>query len=499
MTVAESVRRGLAHHVREVLADQRVAVERGGWVLRQDQACVAEELERCLVLEIRHRGQYQLECRRLGGTVEIGQRAQDVQFGFALEHAGVGFHHVTGMRARLYLVHHQLWNLDAAADVFVAEVHEVGAQQGEREGVVAVGSGGLAQFLLRALDAEVAQVLRAVLRIEVVEVLGLGARRVIRNIVDAHTRGADHQALVLRGQFLEQRFERRVLHVAGGVLQRLASIEEQQHTLLAQVLRQRLGLGVDRCGGLNRNPEKPQDLAEERVGRGLAIFRRALAVEGPTEDGGLVQVPAEPLVDERRLAGAACRDDLDEVGLRIGPGAVEKRQFRVAPQQRRIHRWELADECAVGGRAGLAWPLGAHGVEQQIPGGGLVLSHQIDVDEVADQGRDRAVRDPHRDQPPLPSRGIVAQRGPEFLECPVLSNVVRREQRDDMVGRQRFVHLVEKAVARPEIQVLKRGGVARVLQDFRHPLGILGVLTRSRDEDMRLGHHGSYNLPCGLL
>ena len=82
---------------------------------------------------------------------------------------------MTGVRARPHLIHHQLRDLDAAADVFVAEVREVGAQQGECERVVAVGFGGLAQFLFRAFDAEVVQVCRAVLRIEVVEIDGLRA------------------------------------------------------------------------------------------------------------------------------------------------------------------------------------------------------------------------------------------------------------------------------------------------------------------------------------
>src|ERR1019366_3377590 len=129
------------------------------------------------------------------------------------------------------------------------------------------------------------------------------------------------------------------------------------HTLLAQVLGQRLGLGVDRCGGLDCELKEPQNVGEERVGGSLAVFRRALVVEGPTEDCGLAHLRSEPLVHERRLARATRRDDLDHVGRRLRPGAVEKRQLRVAPEQRRIDRGEFADECAVGGRTGLARPI----------------------------------------------------------------------------------------------------------------------------------------------
>jgi hypothetical protein len=40
--------------------------------------------------------------------------------------------------------------------------------------------------------------------------------------------------------------------------------------------------------------------------------------------------PLEPLVDQRRLAGAALGDEREDVGAAIGPGLIEALQFGVA-------------------------------------------------------------------------------------------------------------------------------------------------------------------------
>ena len=52
----------------------------------------------------------------------------------------------------------------------------------------------------------------------------------------------------------------------------------------------------------------------------------------------------EPLVRQSRLAGAARRDDLDEVGRRVRPRPVEKRELLLAADKRRVHCGEFAGE-----------------------------------------------------------------------------------------------------------------------------------------------------------
>src|ERR1035441_3248076 len=90
-----------------------------------------------------------------------------------------------------------------------------------------------------------------------------------------------------------------------------------------------------RSGGRGRDldAQPREDLGEEGVGRGLAVRRAALAVEGPAEDLRFAKVAAEPLVHQGGLARAAGGDDLDEIGGRVGPGAVEKVDLPLAPDQ----------------------------------------------------------------------------------------------------------------------------------------------------------------------
>ena len=78
----------------------------------------------------------------------------------------------------------------------------------------------------------------------------------------------------------------------------------------------------------------------------MPVLAGALAVEGPAEDGGFAQVLAEPLDHEGRLAGAAGGDDLDHVGVGVGPGVVEEGELFVATDDIRVDGGELAGEGA---------------------------------------------------------------------------------------------------------------------------------------------------------
>ena len=61
---------------------------------------------------------------------------------------------------------------------------------------------------------------------------------------------------------------------------------------------------------------------------------------------------AEPLVDEGGLAGAAGGDDLNEIGVGVGPGAVEESELVFAANQRGVGDGELGGEGARGGGQG---------------------------------------------------------------------------------------------------------------------------------------------------
>jgi len=67
-------------------------------------------------------------------------------------------------------------------------------------------------------DAETAEILRPVLGVEVVEVDGEGAGSVVGNVGEAQAGGAEDEAFVVRGQFVEKRLKGRVAESAGRIL-----------------------------------------------------------------------------------------------------------------------------------------------------------------------------------------------------------------------------------------------------------------------------------------
>jgi len=68
-------------------------------------------------------------------------------------------------------------------------------------------------------------------------------------------------------ELLEECFEGGIAEGAGGVLQRLDAVEDEEQALLAQAAGDGIGLGVDGGGGRDVDVQPGEDLGEEGVGR----------------------------------------------------------------------------------------------------------------------------------------------------------------------------------------------------------------------------------------
>ena len=85
--------------------------------------------------------------------------------------------------------------------------------------MVVVRLRGCAQLIVGALDAEVGEVAGAVGGVEVVEVEGESAGRIVGKIGQAVAGGGEDHSGVTGGEFLEQRLHGNVAQVAGGGLE----------------------------------------------------------------------------------------------------------------------------------------------------------------------------------------------------------------------------------------------------------------------------------------
>ena len=207
---------------------------------------------------------------------------------------------------------------------------------------VELDGGGL-PLGLAALDAQVAEVGRAGLRRQRLQVDAPGGRAVEGFQVGHGEPGGDHQqAGVAAGQRAQQHGQPRVLELAllrpRRVLQRLQPVQHQQGPLALHQGGQPVAFVPRRAGRGVGVAEPAQRGVDELVGRGLAALGRALAVEGPAEDAARTLVVRfthfkQPPVDQGRLAHAAPGDQAQHVGLGIVPGRVQAGQLGVAAEE----------------------------------------------------------------------------------------------------------------------------------------------------------------------
>ena len=210
----------------------------------------------------------------LGGTIEVSQGAQDVEFGLAVVQPCVTRHYFARVAAGLGFVHLELADVGAAPDVGIAEGDQVGAEESEGECVIVVRLGRGAEFVLGAAHAEVFEVAGHRRRVQVVEIEreGVWGRQVgVRDVGEADACGGEDQSRIVGGELLEQGFQGEVAQLAGGswsgsTPSRMSSTRSwRRRSAMAS------NLGVDGPVAGTVMPKPGERFGEEGVGGGLAV------------------------------------------------------------------------------------------------------------------------------------------------------------------------------------------------------------------------------------
>jgi hypothetical protein len=114
------------------------------------------------------------------------------------------------------------------------------------------------------------------------------------------------------------------------MLEGFDAIEDQQDALTAKMVNEEADFAEKRVGGRDGDVKPAEEFVDEGLRGGLAPLPGALAVEGPAEYGGFVNVAAEPFVDKSRLAGTSGGNDLKEVSAGISPCSFEEAELALA-------------------------------------------------------------------------------------------------------------------------------------------------------------------------
>ncbi len=244
----------------------------------------------------------------------------------------------------------------AAAHVAGLGLLEEARQQAKRQRMIAERPRRLLQFCVGSSHAVVAQQRRAgpVRKLPHVQNRG-GAILPARDVFDSLPAG-EHDEPVRLGwrhgreapqQCAQPQVLQFALLCAEAMLQRLASVEHEQHAAPRQSFRNGLPLG-GRAGRFDLDAELFQSPVEEWFGRGCALLA-ALAIERPAQHSLSAAITLrlhalEPFVDQRRLAGAALGDEREDVGVAIDPRLIEARQLGIAADEALVAGlWQVGD------------------------------------------------------------------------------------------------------------------------------------------------------------
>ncbi len=363
MTGAVGVGSVALEHEPEMLPHQGVGVERairgrrsfrieqqpgtaqalqGNLAARPPQAHqpVGQARNRRLMAEGRDRG-------GIGGTIEEAEDREDLALGAVAEPICIGRHHsrrldVVKERRRFEQMH-----ILPGAHVAVVSVAQEGADEGQRKGMAVDLADNLRQFLLGSFDPQPAQQLDAGHRTQPDEVVGAHPTTDPRLQIGHRLAGGDdQQAGIVGGQRADQGGDRRVFDLARlrrrrRILQGLEAVEDHQRPPPPH----QLGKAQAAVTGRLRRvvlAEEAQGLVDEFVARRLAVIAAPLAVERPGV--GRRRVPGlpagvlealHPVVDQRRLAGAADRHHRLDPNRAIDPGVFEQGELGLAADQLR--------------------------------------------------------------------------------------------------------------------------------------------------------------------
>ncbi len=214
----------------------------------------------------------------------------------------------------------------------------------------------------------------------------------------------------------------------------------------------------------------------------LPILGCALAVEGPAEDRGLVDVAAEPFVHQGRFAGATRGDDLHEVGGRVRPCLVEEGELVVAADQRGVDRRELRDERAMSGFADRPRAVDAG---EQHPLGGFVAHAEIQANEAGKELGNVTVAHTDDQQRSLLADWIEPVGGVHLSGGVGLSQVVGRKNGNHVIAvLQRHFHFLYEIVAEQDVVILEETLVPHAFQNLGNPLPPLAIFAGARDEEV---------------
>ena len=129
---------------------------------------------------------------------------------------------------------------------------------------------------------------------------------------------------------------------------------------------------------------------------------------------------------------------------------------------------------------GLAGAFGAYGLQEQGFGGRFVFFDQVNVGDVTELRREVASLNKNGYDTAVPVQSVFGEGDEALVEREVLVDVVRRENRDDVIGLPVcVVHSFYETIAWAKVEILKSGGIAFGTQDGVDPFGVVGIFAGS--------------------